>query len=371
MSSNVFALKSSEISDPFLEIDTKIQTLSREIYSSGGAQCEFLSGNKFTQYYNRGMNGFSSLGMDLNEMFFSTCYSKTIQRIDADIQRKVLTPFVTSGVACQKFSAIQEDIDTLIQLRWALRPTVIDLPKSISQKYCQEDTRSNSLGQTAATWKKLKKKIEEISSFFDEDTRSVQEKQHDAEQEKKKRDLRKKRIQEQARRRVQSFVNEFIRSSIIAPLYAERSHINQNLRSLPNANSRFVSTTPVSVSEMFFPPKDAQGNSLWSPVFADSIRTKITNMYQEKKYIDKNITQFNDFILHEKVFTDTLNTLRKNLQDELEKQESSREFSEAYSESIINSLRPFHKTLNDAESFMTEKTKLLEKTLNRQNISVY
>ena len=331
-----------------------------------------MSGNKLTHYYNRTTNGFNALGTDLNEMLFSTCYSNTIQRIDQDIQRKILTPFASSGMACQNFDSIQVQIDILLQMRWELRPTVANLPKSISKKYCTDDRRSESLQQTNATWKELQKKIKEIGKRI-EDTSKTQtqdEKKKAEQQAEKESKIRKLRIQQKARQRVQSFVNEFIQNSIVAPLYAERSQINQNLKSLPNGTSRFVTTKPLSISEMFYPPKDAHGKTIFSTLFQESAAKKASTLQQEKNTVEQNISTMSAAINYKNNYNDKLKILLKKLQDDLSAQESLREFSGAYSKSIINSLVPFHNTLQKTEQSMKEKTTLLQKTLNRQNVGV-
>jgi len=368
----VFAQTKDDTKDPFLKIDTAIKHLSVEISGSGkGAQCEFLSGNQFTQYYNRGMNSFSALGMEFNEMLFSSCYGKTVARIDRDIQRKILTPFATSGMACRKSSIIQGKIDTIMKLRWDLRPTVLDLPKNISAKYCKDDTRSESFQETGIMWKNLQKKMADLKQFFKEDKRTDAEKESDKKKEEKRAEARSKRIRQQAKNRVQSFVNDFIQQSFVAPLYAERSHINQNLRSLPNGKSRFVTAKSVPFSEMFTPPKNGKGESLWSAVFGDSVKQKATEIVEKKNYLSNSSATFNSFIATDELFQKKIRNFTAGISQQLKDQESAREYSQAYSEAIITSLKPFHATLQEAEGFLKEDTKLLEKTLNRQNIGVY
>jgi len=122
---------------------------------------------------------------------------------------------------------------------------------------------------------------------------------------------------------------------------------------------------------MFTPPKNGKGESLWSAVFGDSVQKKAVEIVEKKNYLSNSSATFDSFIATDELFQKEIRNFTAGISQQLKEQESAREYSQAYSEAIITSLQPFHATLQEAEVFLKDDTKLLEKTLNRQNIGVY
>ncbi len=279
-------------------------------------------------------------------------------------------------MACNDFSKLQPLLNSLIEKRKKLKPRIINLSRELTKKYCKDDQRAAMLGQTAHAWVQLKKKIKMLQEFFATGGDVFDESTVDKDFQKKQ----DYRISQAAKSRAQEFINGFIEQSIIQPMYAERSQINSNLRSLPNKNNRFVTSRPMGIGEMFNAPKDENSKDLLSSdtsksfeeeITAESIEEEVSEEILKSKEDEQDDISFNDRINTKKKLEQKIEILTTRIIKELEEQEKTREFSEAYSESIVNSFQPFHQTLRESESIMKQKTGLLEGTVSRQNVSVY
>ncbi len=341
--------------DPFEKIDTQISEFSEKIKGSGSGDCKYIGGNKMVPYYKMRMTGPKAEAQNKKENDVSRCYRKTVQRIDQDIQDKIFTPFPSSGLACEDFNTIKPFINEIMESRKTILSQGV--PDEMKKEYCSEDSHSFSFDRTSKMWNKLYKKIRLLGDFFTRDEQGKKEEAVIKNDEKKRSD----RIKKNAQERVDDFVNDFIEKSILDPMYAERSAIRSRLGGLPNGNSRFLTT------------ETKTGRDIFVPEFASEESKKkeaeAKKLLSEKYSGISHITQ-QDIIASELHFEQELKKIQVRIQEDFEIQENAQDFTTAYSESVINSLHPFHTTLVDMEPFLKGTEKSLKTVVNRQNVTV-
>lgn len=347
--------------DPFVSLQKEIKKLETMISSSEfpeglEGKCSNASGAKLSTDYKLSFTRKAS-DLSLNHEYAeaSKCFNNAMKKSEEELAKQVKA-FASSGASCSvtEYWKAKKQLEKIVNMRNSLfsrSVTDTDFFKSYNSAYCEEDVRSKIFEETSSLWKKFKTEslylMKEMKRL---DAGSISFWSLD----KKK----KENITARANARAQNYVKDFadsIHDEIYDPLYRSRSSVLSNLSNLPKGKSHF---TDVGYS--------------WADSFSKKAKEDIEKKQQE--YATKKAQHQSQFIIEEWKKLDTIkkdtNKYNADAQKYLQLVERYQNFDPALTDAVINSLDPFHITLQETTVLLKRQQKALHSVLNKQNVGV-
>ncbi len=357
--------KPKKSKDPFIEMRNKIKDFDTFIkQKEEDKSCYHLFGKDIMIFYKSQNTPLEKLLKSTETEIGSKSYKENIDDVDDEIYALV-KQFSVNKQACneKKYFIAKNKLSEILTYRdTLLQKTQSD--NSPLNQYKKENDKTDpgffTFTKTAEEFKNFTTKIDLIVKAVKDLKEGEISPEYNFVLTKEER----KKINDRAKQRADSYSDEFIESAqdyLYTPILRSYENVKKDLESLPNGKSSFDKFTYTVdfkkiVSDMLSP---------------NAKKEAITALNKNKKTIDNFRTVFHENSIYiNKLIQKENEEYKENLEDMMQFEEYISKYDQPFSNAVVESLIPFHITLIETERLLNYQTENLKYVLNRQNVEV-